>query len=86
MRILVPYLLLVLLLFFAARSYARQSRRARRHVLTIGWSAVAAVGLATVYLATSGEGVALQTVMTGFAAAAMLGLAVRSVQRRTGDC
>lgn len=83
MRILIPYLLLLVLLFFAARSYARRSARARRNVLAIGWGLVASLVALTLYLACFGDGGAVQTAMTGLSAAAMLGYGVRSLQRRT---
>lgn len=83
MRILLPYLVLLVLVFFAACSYARRSPRNRRQVLIGGWAAVAVFALATVYFTAYGRGDPLSAAVGGISATAMLGYAVRGIQRRT---
>ncbi|MEX2673018.1 MAG: hypothetical protein WD294_13015 [Phycisphaeraceae bacterium] len=83
MRILVPYFLLLVVLFFAAWSVARRSRRARHRILLIGWCSVGVLVIGTVGFAWLRSERPIATLMLGFFAAFMLAYGVRAVQRRT---
>lgn len=83
MRLLVPYFLLLVLLFFVASGMARRSKRARRNVLIGGWISVAVMLIGTFYFMSINETQPFSAGIVGFAATAMLAYAVRAVGRRS---
>ena len=84
MRILLPYAVLVLLLFFIANGLAKRSVRSRLLVLSAGWGIVALILLGTAWSIWGEQTDApLAVGAAGLMAAAMTGYAVLGVQRRS---